>query len=113
MKINTYLVQVTLLVILLFASALPSQAAEGRRVALVIGNENYDQLGTLLNAAADATSIAEKLRELGYVTTVAKETSEQRLRKVIRLFASESAGASMAVVFYAGHGAQVAVEGAR
>ena len=41
-----------------------SQGAEAR-IALVIGNSHYEELGTLRNAKADAVSIAEAFEGLG------------------------------------------------
>src|SRR5208283_55754 len=77
------------------------------RIALVIGNSHYEELGTLNNAKADATSIADLLKRIGYKTTLVQEASEQGLRKAVRSFAADSGSASIAVVYYAGHGAQV------
>ena len=84
-------------------------SAQGR-IALVIGNSHYQELGTLNNANADATSIAELLKGIGYRTTLIQEASEQGLRKAVRAFAAESIDSSIAIVYYAGHGAQVSGE---
>jgi len=95
--------------VFLFAAiclAYTSARAE-ERIALVIGNSHYEQLGTLTNAKADAASIADLLKRIGYKTTLVQEASEEGLRKAVRSFAGESGNASIAVVYYAGHGAQV------
>jgi uncharacterized protein len=44
---------------------------------------------------------------MGYQTQLFLDVSEQQIRREVRQFASESAKADVALVFYAGHGAQV------
>jgi caspase domain-containing protein len=82
-------------------------AVAADRTALVIGNSTYQQFGTLANAEADARSIADAFKALGYETTLTINAKDDVLRKTLRSFAASSAGASISVVFYAGHGAQV------
>jgi len=77
------------------------------RIALVIGNSKYEQLGNLTNTPKDARAINKTLREMGYATRLVLDANEQKLRREIRLFSEESEKADLALVFYAGHGAQV------
>jgi hypothetical protein len=77
------------------------------RIALIIGNSNYSNLPKLSNPANDAKSIADTLKQLGFQTALALDASEQNLRHELRKFANDSTKASIALVFYAGHGAQV------
>ena len=77
------------------------------RIALVIGESRYLNLPRLINPEKDARSIAETLQKLGYNTQLLLDASEGGIRKEIRKFASESSKADVAVVFYAGHGAQL------
>jgi hypothetical protein len=77
------------------------------RLALVVGNSSYSGLPKLANPANDAQAIADKLRGIAFRTTLVLDASEQDLRREVRKFASESADADIALVFYAGHGAQV------
>ena len=64
---------------LLFATLIWSQAvfAEtgGRRVALVIGNSNYDTLPQLTNPASDATDVANQLAGLGFEVILGVDVS--------------------------------------
>jgi hypothetical protein len=82
-------------------------AAAADRTALVIGNATYDELGILPNASADARAIAAALQELGYETQLVIDAGDARLRKEARKFAAISDNAKIALIFYAGHGAQV------
>jgi hypothetical protein len=77
------------------------------RVALVIGNSNYLNLRKLSNPTDDARSVAEALTKMGYHTELVLNASEENIRREVRKFANESDKADVAVVFYAGHGAQV------
>ena len=77
------------------------------RIALVIGESRYVNLPRLMNPEKDARSIAETLQKMGYNTQLLLDASEDGIRKEIRKFASESGKADVAVVFYAGHGAQL------
>ena len=77
------------------------------RIALVIGESRYLNLPKLINPESDARSIAETLQKMGYDTQLLLDASEDGIRKEIRKFASESSKADVAVVFYAGHGAQL------
>ena len=78
-----------------------------QRVALVIGNASYNQLGTLNNPQKDATQINSELTALGFSTKLIIDANEQVLRREIRAFSARSEGASVALVYYAGHGAQI------
>ena len=77
------------------------------RVALVIGDSNYSYLPKLVNPASDARAIAELLKKIGFNTKLVLDASELDLRREVRKFASDTAKADIALVFYAGHGAQV------
>jgi Caspase domain/PDZ domain len=77
------------------------------RIALVIGESRYLNLPKLINPESDARSIAETLQKMGYDTRLLLDAPEDGIRKEIRKFASESSKAEVAIVFYAGHGAQL------
>jgi uncharacterized caspase-like protein len=77
------------------------------RLALVIGNSKYTNLPKLANPTNDAEAIAETLGKMGYGTRLLLNASEQDLRREARKFAADSNKADVALVFYAGHGAQL------
>jgi hypothetical protein len=82
-------------------------SASSDRIALVIGNSKYTELGSLANPINDAKSINKILQEMGYKTKLVLDATESTIRKDLRSFASESDNASIALVFFAGHGAQI------
>jgi len=77
------------------------------RMALVIGNGSYANLPKLANPTNDAGAMADVLGKMGYATRLLLNASEQDLRREVRKFAGESSKADVALVFYAGHGAQL------
>ena len=81
-----------------------------KRLALVIGNANYDK-GELKNPVNDALLIANTLDDLGFDvlldTNIA--TREGFIRK-IREFGDKRPEYDIAFVYYAGHGIQVGTE---
>jgi hypothetical protein len=82
-------------------------ATQPRRTALIIGNSNYSNIPKLPNPINDARSIDDSLRQIGFTTKLVLDASEQDIRREVRKFANVSANADIALVFYAGHGAQV------
>lgn len=77
------------------------------RIALVIGNSNYTKLPKLSNPANDARSIADTFQKMGYRTELVLDATENSIRSAVRKFANESENTDVAVVYYAGHAAQL------
>jgi uncharacterized caspase-like protein len=89
--------------------AVPCLATQvGGRVALVVGMSGYRNAPTLKNPANDAKDLGAALRELGFAVTEAADLDKRRLDEAVRDFARRIAGADAALVFFAGHGLQVA-----
>ena len=89
-------------------SAAPAAAAQGRRVALVIGNAAYRNVPALFNPEHDAEAIASSLRATGFEkVTVASDVSREQMVDALRTFATEAEQADWAVVYYSGHGLEV------
>ena len=79
-------------------------AAPGKRIALVIGNAAYPQ--PLLNPVNDARAMAERLRRLGFEVLLRTDITAAQLQKASAEFSTQARGADIALLFYAGHGAQ-------
>ena len=88
------------------ATAVAGKAASapGKRMALVIGNAAYPQ--PLLNPVNDARAMAERLRRLGFEVLLRTDVTAAQLQKASAEFSTQARGADLALVFYAGHGAQ-------
>ncbi len=78
-----------------------------RRVALVIGNSGYEHVSRLPNPENDATAISASLERLGFAVRKVENLTYDAMRRTLRDFGSEAAGADVALVFYAGHGIEV------
>lgn len=92
--------------VVLLCAATPAHAA-GPRAALVIGNSGYQHVASLPNPANDARGMAAALQRLGFSVTSYSDLSFDDLRRALRDFGAEAAGADMAIVFYAGHGIEI------
>jgi hypothetical protein len=84
--------------------------ASDKRVALVIGNSNYAHTRGLPNARNDAHAMADFLKGVGFQVTERHDANYRELREVFREFGSASSSADVAVVYFAGHGLEVAGE---
>ena len=89
------------------AGVAPSVASAAGRVALVVGNSAYAAIGTLPNPGNDADDMTAALRRLGFDVTPVRDADRAGLNEALRGFTRESAGADVALVFYAGHGLEV------
>jgi uncharacterized caspase-like protein len=89
-------------------SANPAVAEDERRVALVIGNAHYERAPPLLNAANDARALGAKLERIGFTVDLRIDLTRETMTRALREFGERSAGAAIALVFYAGHGLQLA-----
>ena len=90
---------------ILIVGATPALA---KRVALVIGNGNYEHTVPLPNPANDAEQMTTKLRGLGFDVVSGQDQTYNEMRKTVMQFAKKAYGAEIAILFYAGHGMQIA-----
>nr|WP_180882901.1 caspase domain-containing protein [Mesorhizobium loti] len=82
-------------------------ASADRRVALVLGNSQYQHAAALPNPVRDAQAMAERLRTLGFEVVSGFDLTKQRTQTTVAQFAKQVRGADVALFFYAGHGLQV------
>lgn len=89
----------------------PFQARAGSdRVALVIGMAHYEHITALDNTANDARLIADTLQGIGFDVTTLIDSRYADLRKALDDFAFRSETADLALIYFAGHGVEVAGE---
>jgi hypothetical protein len=92
--------------IVVLVLAVASVRAE-HRVALVIGNSAYLHAGKLANPRNDAKAVADALQELGFDVFQGTDLTLAGFSRILTQFASAIQTADVALVFYAGHGAQI------
>jgi uncharacterized caspase-like protein len=83
-------------------------ASADRRVALVLGNSQYQHAPALLNPVSDAKAISTRLEQLGFEVVSGFDLTKLQTQETIARFAKQVRGADVALLFYAGHGLQVA-----
>ena len=86
--------------------AAPAVAAADR-VALVIGNSAYEHTSRLRNPVNDATAMRDALTRLGFDVVFSRDADEDAMEDALAAFEEMSAGADLALVFYAGHGMEM------
>ena len=83
-------------------------AAADKRIALIVGNSAYRNIGELTNPRNDAKAIAKLFGDAKFdVVDVKIDVTGIQLRQALREFAIKSQHADFAVVFFAGHGIEV------
>jgi uncharacterized caspase-like protein len=82
-------------------------AADGKRVALVIGNSKYVYAPALPNPASDARLMAETLRRAGFNVIEGIDLDYAGMRDRLNRFTEASYDTDTALIYYAGHGMQV------
>jgi len=77
-----------------------------RRIALVIGNANYQNSPKISVPANDANAMTKALQACDFDVTLEMNATQQRLDAAIHQFIDKITGANVAVLFYAGHAFQ-------
>src|SRR4249919_1975481 len=81
-----------------------------QRVALVIGNSNYQTAPKLANPGNDAQSMSQLLNSAGFEVTQATDLTRKDMVRVVQDFTAkvaERGPGTVAMIYYAGHGVQV------
>lgn len=84
-----------------------------QRVALVIGNSNYQNAPQLQNPDNDAESMAKFLNSAGFEVVAATDLTQNDMLRVVQDFSAKVSARgpnTVAMVYYAGHGVQLAGE---
>jgi len=91
-----------LLVVFLFA-AVPAALAE-KRVALVIGNNAYEEVPKLQKAVEDARSVSAALTRLGFDVDTGEDLTRRQLNTKFSNFIKRIEPGDTAFFFFSGHG---------
>ena len=92
------------LCLLLCLFALPAHA---KRIALVMGNNNYQHVAPLQKAGNDATAMAAELRAAGFEVMLHRDLNYRQMVKAMETLYNSITGGDEVVVFFAGHGVQI------
>jgi hypothetical protein len=94
------------LALALLALAAPARAE--KRVALVIGNNEYKNVPKLQKAVNDARTMGNTLKQLGFSVMVAENQTRQAFSETLLAFDAAVGPGDTAFFFYAGHGFEIA-----
>lgn len=94
-------------VILTCFAMLFSLHVQAKRVALVIGNDNYLTVSKLQKAGNDANAMARELRNAGFAVQLHQNLNYRATVRAVESFSQGIQGGDEVVVFYAGHGVQI------
>lgn len=85
-----------------------SPAFADKRVAFVIGNSSYQNVGALTNPANDAAAITDMFKKAAFdVVESRRDLKNTEMRRALRDFTEKARDADIAVIYYAGHGIEV------
>ena len=90
----------------LLAFTAPAHAE--KRVALVIGNNDYRNVPRLQKAVNDARTMGDTLKQLGFSVMVAENQTRQAFSETLLAFDRAVEPGDTAFFFYAGHGFEIA-----
>ena len=77
------------------------------RLALVIGNANYEKIDKLKNSSADASDMTVALQALGFEVMSGIDQNRKQMMTLIRAFSDKlNSQKGVGLFFYAGHGVQ-------
>jgi uncharacterized caspase-like protein len=90
------------------ALALAAPAHAEKRVALVVGNNDYKHVPKLQKAVNDARTMGDTLKQLGFTVMVAENQTRQAFSQTLLAFDKAVEPGDTAFFFFAGHGFEIA-----
>lgn len=90
----------------LISSAAAIDRPAPRKIALVIGNSNYEN-SPLKNATNDATQVSAALKKLGFDVVYKENADFPTMLEAFRDFSRDARSSQIRLFYYAGHGLQM------
>ncbi|RYH05956.1 MAG: caspase family protein, partial [Alphaproteobacteria bacterium] len=81
--------------------------ALANRLALVIGNDGYENLPVLQKAQNDAAAIADRLQGFGYTVTLLRDADRRTITRGLSDLAATIDPGGEVVFYFAGHGVEI------
>jgi Caspase domain/Bacterial SH3 domain len=97
-----------LLAVIMIVPGFIAAAEASKRIALVIGNNDYKEVPKLDKAVGDATAIGEKLAAIGFEVTTAFNMDRRNLNQVLSKLYGKIEPGDTVLVQYSGHGVEIA-----
>ena len=83
------------------------QMKEEQRVALIVGNNNYTNLGKLKNPINDARLMKKVLKKRGFEIIYKENATKNEMKKLVKKFSHKLARGGIGLYYFAGHGVSV------
>ncbi|AUC60357.1 hypothetical protein AA637_03900 [Cyanobacterium sp. HL-69] len=77
-----------------------------KKVALIIGNAQYEHAAVLRNPLNDAHDMAQKLEDLGFEVILVTDSSLRAMNEALERFYNQLSEGATALFYFAGHGIQ-------
>lgn len=84
-----------------------SNFSNAKNLAIIIGNDAYQNVGKLDNPVRDANLLAKKFESIGYETKLKTNLDEFNFNKLLKYIARQSSNYDATVIYYAGHAVQL------
>lgn len=78
-----------------------------KRVALVIGNNDYQSVPKLEKAVNDAEAVRRELSKIGFEVMYLSNAGQKKMNQAVNEFAQKVSGGGVGIFFFAGHGLQI------
>lgn len=78
-----------------------------QRIALVVGNNNYESFSTLKNPINDAKAIRDLLTKKKFEVLYFEDIDQKHFKKAIKQFTNKLSSGGVGLFYFAGHGIQV------
>ncbi len=78
-----------------------------KRVALVIGNGQYQNIEVLKNPANDASAIRQALTSRGFEVSFGVDLDREKMADLVARYETAASNADVALIYYAGHAVQI------
>ncbi len=89
---------------------LAAPAAAAKRIALVVGNDAYENLTPLGKAVNDSRAVAIALEEIGFTVISAENSTRRDMNRRMSEFDASIAPGDTVFFFFAGHGVAIGAE---
>ncbi len=78
-----------------------------QRIALVVGNNNYESFSVLKNPINDARAIRDLLKKKKFEVFYYEDITQKKFKKAIKQFSNKLSSGGVGLFYFAGHGIQV------
>jgi formylglycine-generating enzyme required for sulfatase activity len=98
---------IALILVVLPVASFGADAVGDRRVALVIGNNDYQHAKKLDNAVADAQAFRRELETRGFDVVYRENANRRTMNSAMEEFMGKLSTDTVGMIFYSGHGVQI------